>query len=162
MKIGIVGAGTVGTACLYPILTRGCASEIVVDRTRAKGVVTDLKYGGLLAPFCLLRDGEVEDLAGAAAVLITAGVNEKTGGATDRADPAGRLRLLATNAAIYRDIVPRVHRVITFLAIANARNAGRGAHRATARMSSDSLLGSGPQTLPAPGAGSRRGAERRG
>jgi len=74
-------------------------------------VVTDLKYGGLLAPFCLLRDGEVEDLAGAAAVLITAGVNEKTGGAMDRADPAGRLRLLATNAAIYRDIVPRVHRV---------------------------------------------------
>src|SRR5262249_1645247 len=34
--------------------------------------------------------------------------NEKTGGATDRSDPAGRLRLLDTNASVYRDIVPRV------------------------------------------------------
>jgi L-lactate dehydrogenase len=41
-------------------------------------------------------------------VLLTAGVNEKTGGATDRNDPQGRLRLLAQNAKIYRDIVPRI------------------------------------------------------
>ncbi len=34
--------------------------------------------------------------------MITAGANEKTGGATDRNDPAGRLRLLDTNAAIYK------------------------------------------------------------
>jgi L-lactate dehydrogenase len=43
-------------------------------------------------------------------VLVTAGVNEKTGGATNRKDPAGRLRLLDTNAGIYREIVPRVRR----------------------------------------------------
>jgi L-lactate dehydrogenase len=42
--------------------------------------------------------------------MITAGVNEKTGGATDRSDPQGRLRLLAKNADIYRDLVPRVVR----------------------------------------------------
>jgi L-lactate dehydrogenase len=41
-------------------------------------------------------------------VLITSGVNEKTGGATDRSDPQGRLRLLDKNAAVYRDIVPRI------------------------------------------------------
>jgi L-lactate dehydrogenase len=40
--------------------------------------------------------------------MITAGVNEKAGGATDRNDPQGRLRLLDKNAAIYRDIVPRI------------------------------------------------------
>jgi L-lactate dehydrogenase len=40
--------------------------------------------------------------------MVTAGANEKTGGATDREDPAGRLRLLATNAAVYRAIVPRI------------------------------------------------------
>jgi L-lactate dehydrogenase len=45
----------------------------------------------------------------AAVVLITAGVNEKTGGATNRKDPAGRLRLLDKNADAYRQIVPRVH-----------------------------------------------------
>jgi hypothetical protein len=43
-------------------------------------------------------------------VLITSGVNEKTGGATDRNDPQGRLRLLDKNAAIYRDIVPQIVR----------------------------------------------------
>jgi len=43
-------------------------------------------------------------------VLITSGVNEKTGGATDRTDPQGRLRLLEKNAAIYRDIVPQIVR----------------------------------------------------
>jgi L-lactate dehydrogenase len=40
--------------------------------------------------------------------MITAGVNEKTGGATDRSDPQGRLRLLDKNADIYRELVPRV------------------------------------------------------
>jgi L-lactate dehydrogenase len=40
--------------------------------------------------------------------MITAGVNERAGGATDRSDPTGRLRLLDANATIYRDIVPRL------------------------------------------------------
>jgi L-lactate dehydrogenase len=37
-------------------------------------------------------------------------VNEKTGGATDRNDPQGRLKLLDKNAEIYREIVPRIVR----------------------------------------------------
>ena len=41
-------------------------------------------------------------------MLITSGVNEKSGGATDRGDPEGRLKLLDKNAEIYRDIVPRI------------------------------------------------------
>jgi len=40
--------------------------------------------------------------------MITAGINEKDGGATDRSDPRGRLRLLDKNAEIYRDIVPKI------------------------------------------------------
>ncbi len=113
MKVGIVGAGTVGTACLLALVARGSAREIVVinrDRKRARGVVTDLQYVATLGPHTVLRDGAYDDLAGAAAVLITAGINEKTGGATNRSDPAGRLRLLDTNAGIYREIVPRVRR----------------------------------------------------
>jgi L-lactate dehydrogenase len=45
-------------------------------------------------------------LAGAALVMITAGVNEKAGGATDRNDPAGRLKLLDMNVAVYEEILP--------------------------------------------------------
>jgi L-lactate dehydrogenase len=41
-------------------------------------------------------------------VLVTSGVNEKTGGATDRNDPQGRLKLLDRNAEIYREIIPRI------------------------------------------------------
>src|SRR6266446_10120285 len=111
MKIGIVGAGRVGAACALSLVTRGSAREIViVDRTRARAraVAADLRYGASLCPEVALRDGDYAELAGADLVMLTAGVNEKSGGATDRGDPQGRLRLLDTNAGIYRDIVPKV------------------------------------------------------
>lgn len=111
MKIGIVGAGAVGTACMFAMALRGSAGEIVlVNRNfeRAKGTVIDLQYGAVLAPAVSLRAGNYADLLDAAMVVITAGANEKAGGATDRNDAAGRLRLLRTNARIYREIVPRI------------------------------------------------------
>jgi L-lactate dehydrogenase len=110
-KVGIIGAGAVGSACLLSLIALGCAREIVViDKTpkRALGVVTDAQYGTVLSAPVALLAGEYTDLSGAALVLITAGVNEKTGGATDRNDPAGRLKLLKTNAEVYGDIVPQV------------------------------------------------------
>jgi L-lactate dehydrogenase len=55
-----------------------------------------------------IRDGDYADVAGAGIVLITSGVNEKSGGATDRSDPEGRLKLLDKNAEIYRNMVPRI------------------------------------------------------
>jgi L-lactate dehydrogenase len=112
-KLGIVGVGAVGCACAMAAVNRGSAREIVlVDRTRkrAEAVATDLRYGTPLTPRVTIADGDYADLAGAGIVMITAGVNEKTGGATDRSDPQGRLKLLDKNAAIYRDIVPRVAR----------------------------------------------------
>jgi len=98
MKVGIVGAGAVGTACLFAMATRGSAREIVLvnrNRAKARGTVTDLQYGMALGPRVTLRDGDYTDLRDACIVAITAGVNEKKGGATDRKDPEGRLRLLA-------------------------------------------------------------------
>src|SRR5438128_11922119 len=96
MKIGVIGAGAVGSACLLSSILRGIAREIVVvnrARKRAKAVVTDLQYGAALSSAVQVRDGDYRDLAGAALVMITAGMNETTGGATNRHDPAGRLRL---------------------------------------------------------------------
>jgi L-lactate dehydrogenase len=93
------------------LVLRGAAREIVVvDRTarRAKAVATDIRYGVPLGPRIDLTEGGYDDLEGAGLVMITAGVNEQDGGATDRGDPEGRLRLLDTNAAIYRDIVPHI------------------------------------------------------
>jgi L-lactate dehydrogenase len=112
-KLGIVGVGAVGCACALSAVARGSAREIaLVDRTakRAEAVATDLRYGTPLTPRVTITHGEYAALAGAGVVMITAGVNEKTGGATDRSDPQGRLRLLDRNAEIYRDIVPKVAR----------------------------------------------------
>jgi len=115
MKLGIIGTGNVGCAIALAAVTRGSAREIVlVNRTRktAEGVATDLRYGTPLTPKVDISDGDYADLAGCGVVLVTSGVNEKTGGATDRDDPQGRLKLLAKNAAIYRDIVPKIVRVV--------------------------------------------------
>src|ERR1700750_979128 len=113
MKIGIIGAGNVGCACAMAATLRGSAHEIVlVNRTRktAEAVATDIRYGVPVGRKVDIRDGDYSDLSGAEVVLITSGVNEKTGGATDRNDPQGRLKLLDKNAGIYRDIVPRIVR----------------------------------------------------
>ena len=111
MKIGIVGAGNVGCACAMAAVIRGSAREIVlVNRTRktARAVATDIRYGIPLGRKVDIADGDYQDLQGAGVVLITSGVNEKTGGASDRNDPQGRLRLLRNNADIYRQIIPQI------------------------------------------------------
>jgi L-lactate dehydrogenase len=110
-KVGIVGVGSVGQACAFALLLRGSALEIVlVDKVaeRADGVAADMRYAIPLSDTGQIRSGDWHDLEGAGVVLICAGVNEKAGGATDREDGRGRLRLLETNASIYREIVPQI------------------------------------------------------
>jgi L-lactate dehydrogenase len=92
-------------------IMRGCAGELVlVDRTRgrAMGMATDMGYGAPLSSPVKVTDGDYSDLAGAALVMITAGVNEKSGGATDRSDPQGRLHLLDKNVEVYRQVIPQI------------------------------------------------------
>ena len=113
MKIGIVGAGNVGCACAVAATIRGSAREIVlINRTlkRAEAVATDIRYGTPLGAKVNISHGGYDALAGADIVLITSGLNEKAGGATDRNDPQGRLKLLAKNAEIYREILPKIVR----------------------------------------------------
>jgi len=112
VKVGVVGAGAVGAATVLSLIERGgMFRELVVldrDRKRADGVATDMRYATPLSPTVDVRAGDYDALAGAELVIITAGVNEKAGGATDRGDPEGRRRLLDTNADVYRDVVPKV------------------------------------------------------
>jgi L-lactate dehydrogenase len=110
-KVGVVGAGQVGQACALALVLRASAREVVlVDRVaeRATAVATDMRYGAPLSAPVEIRAGGYDDLDGAGVVLVTAGVNEKEGGATDRDDPRGRLKLLEPNADVYRDAVPRI------------------------------------------------------
>src|SRR4051812_25969969 len=110
-KVGVVGVGAVGQACAFAlILRRSCREIVLVDKAteRATAAATDMRYGAPLAPTVRITGGDWRDLAGAGVVLICAGVNEKGGGATDRDDAQGRLKLLETNASVFRDVVPRI------------------------------------------------------
>jgi L-lactate dehydrogenase len=81
VKLGIVGVGNVGCAIALAAVTRGSAREIVlVNRTAktAEAVATDIRYGIPLSPKTDIWSGDCA-LAGAGVVLITLGVNEKTG-----------------------------------------------------------------------------------
>jgi L-lactate dehydrogenase len=108
----MVGVGAVGAATALSLIERGgmCRELVLVDRTteRANGVATDLRYAMPLSATVDVRAGDYDALTDAALVIITAGVNERAGGATDRSDPQGRRRLLDTNAKVYADIVPKV------------------------------------------------------
>jgi L-lactate dehydrogenase len=86
MKIGIGGAGAVGAACAIATIKRGCASKLVIvnrGRDRAKGMAADMGDGAPLSSTTKVTDGDYSDLAIAALVMVTVGVNEKSGGATD-------------------------------------------------------------------------------
>lgn len=113
MKTGIIGVGFVGTACAKAMLLRGSCHEIVLidlpeREAHTRGVRNDLSHGEPLCQGTRLTVGTYADLQDASVVLITAGINERAGGAIDRADPWGRQRLLPRNAAVYREIVPQI------------------------------------------------------
>ena len=111
MKVGIIGVGAVGAATAMAIALRARVRELILvdrDRARAKAVATDMHYAVPLSPLVRIADGDYDDLAGARLAIIAAGVNEKAGGAMDRNDPAGRLRLREPNVKVFEDIVPRL------------------------------------------------------
>jgi L-lactate dehydrogenase len=111
MKVGIIGVGAVGSACALALLHRDAVREIVlvdINTKRAKAIATDMRYGTALFPTVDVRDGSYAELRGADLIMITAGINEKTGGATNRNDPEGRLKLLDMNVPVYQDIVTQV------------------------------------------------------
>jgi L-lactate dehydrogenase len=106
MKIGIVGSGFVGATAAYALLMRGIGREIVLvdlDRARAQAEADDLFHAVPFAHTLDVRAGEYADLAGCRVVILTAGVNQKPG--------ETRLQLLERNAAVFRDVVPRVLQV---------------------------------------------------
>jgi len=114
MKIAVVGAGAVGAAVTTCLVHQGQAEHIVLIDTntaRAHALALDLGHGTPLTPPVNLYAGNHDDAHNADLVLICAGRNERTGGATDRSDPQGRLRLLSHNADLYRDLLPTLGQV---------------------------------------------------
>jgi L-lactate dehydrogenase len=103
MKIGIVGAGFVGSTAGYAMVMSGVGRQIVlVDRNeaRARAEAADLLHAVPFAHALDVLAGGYADLAGARVVILTAGVNQRPG--------ETRLELLGRNAAVFGEIVPAV------------------------------------------------------
>ena len=103
MKIGIVGAGFVGSTAAFAMVMSNVGSEIVIvdiNEALAAAQAQDVVHA---TPFAASRDvraGSFDDLDGAAIVVLAAGVGQKPG--------ETRIQLLDRNAAVFADIIPRV------------------------------------------------------
>jgi L-lactate dehydrogenase len=103
MKIGIVGCGFVGATAAYAMVMRGVGRTIVmvdVDGRRARAEAADIAHAVPFAHAMEVTAGAYADLAGAAVVVIAAGVGQKPG--------ETRPQLLERNARVFREVIPAV------------------------------------------------------
>jgi L-lactate dehydrogenase len=103
MKIGVVGAGFVGSAAAYAMVMSGVGREIVIvdaNAQRAQAQADDISHA---VPFSHPLDvyaGDYGALSRSRAVVIAAGVGRQPG--------ETRTQLLQRNAAIFREVVPQI------------------------------------------------------
>lgn len=103
MKVGVVGAGFVGSTTAYAMVMSDVGREIVIvdaNRERAKAQADDISHAVPFAHPLDIYAGDFPALAGSRAVVIAAGVGRQPG--------ESRTQLLQRNAAIFREIVPQV------------------------------------------------------
>lgn len=103
MKVGIVGAGMVGSAAGYALALRGTASRVVLvdlNADLARAQAEDIAHAVPFASATVVTAGDYGDLAGAAVVILAAGVSQKPG--------ETRLQLLSRNAEVFRSVVASV------------------------------------------------------
>lgn len=103
MKIGIVGAGMVGSTSAYALVMSGVGREIVLvdlNRARAEAEANDIYHAVPFAHPLTIRAGDYADLDNARVVVIAGGVAQREG--------ETRLQLLQRNADVFRQIVPSV------------------------------------------------------
>lgn len=103
MKVGIVGAGMVGSAAGYALALMGIATEVVlVDMNTALALAQaeDISHAVPFVSATVVRPGEYQDLHGAGVVVLAAGVSQKPG--------EGRLELLERNADVFRQVIASV------------------------------------------------------
>jgi len=103
MKIGIIGAGGVGSATAFALIMRGVARKIVLidqNAKRAEAEAEDIAHATPFAYANKIKAGTYCDLANSDVIIITAGANQKPG--------ETRNDLLATNVKIFENIIPQV------------------------------------------------------
>lgn len=106
MKVGIVGAGMVGSSAAYALALLGLANEVVlvdlnVDLARAQA--EDISHAVPFVSACRVTNGDYAELKGANIVIIAAGVSQRPG--------ETRIALLGRNAQVFRSVIAEISRV---------------------------------------------------
>jgi L-lactate dehydrogenase len=141
-KIAIVGAGAVGATIAYACLIRGVGKQVAiydVNRAKVDAEVLDLNHGLQFVPMASVAGSDdVAVCADADVIVITAGAKQKPG--------QTRMDLLAANAAIFRDLIPKLLRVAPdaiFLLVSNPVDVMTYATLKLTRLPRQRVLGSG-------------------
>lgn len=103
MKVGIVGAGLVGSTASYAMVMRGVGREIVLvdlNADRAQAEADDILHAVPFSHPLHVHAGGYADLSGCRVVVVTAGVSQKPG--------ESRLALLGRNAEVFRQVIPQI------------------------------------------------------
>lgn len=106
MKIGIIGAGFVGSATAFALVMRGVAREVVLIDTnvkKAEAEALDITHATTFAYASKVYSGSYQDLQNADVVIITAGANQRPG--------ETRLDLMSRNVAIFQSIIAQTMRI---------------------------------------------------
>jgi len=102
-RVAVVGVGNVGATTAYALLLSGLAPDIVLinrDRKKAEGEAEDISHAEPWSHTTLVRAGGFEDCVTAKAIVVTVGAGLAPG--------ETRLDLLKKNAAIFRDVIPKI------------------------------------------------------
>lgn len=103
MKVGIIGAGNVGSATAFALLLRGIAREVIlIDTNKEKAIAEalDISHATTFAFASTIRAGDYSDLTCADVVIISAGANQHPG--------ETRIALLERNVEILKSIVSQI------------------------------------------------------
>ena len=103
MKVGIIGAGLVGSTAAYALALSGAASEIIlIDRNDrlAQAQAEDILHATPFSAAVRLRASGYEGLMGCRLVVLACGVAQREG--------ESRLNLLNRNVEVFRSVVPGI------------------------------------------------------
>jgi L-lactate dehydrogenase len=102
-KIGIVGAGMVGSAAANALALRGSCDEIVLvdtDTAKAHAQAVDVAAASFVNRGLKVSSGEYKNLKGAKVVVLAPGMRQHWG--------RNLKELLENNIEVFRDVVPQV------------------------------------------------------
>lgn len=102
-KVVIIGSGYVGSTIAYTMILQNTMDEVVlidINTSLVDGEVMDISHGIYLFGNSRIRAGNYSECANAEIIIITAGINRKTGQTRDE--------LMETNQLIMKDILNKI------------------------------------------------------